>query len=657
MAKSMGLILPAIDGPASAPAKTAAAAAAPVPAKVALPPFDEKTPFNCTACTMLNSKGGRFCMVCGTKRDVEAEQKAAQAEALLRAEAEQKKKAEQKIEAYHINVTIEQGASSKNHRIEIPSRTFTVADFRSLVAKAEGLPTTSVTQLYVKAPGAASPRILIEDSKGGKLLTMADVDGLVPATAGAGAAPVMPECILVLAAETMDEALDEEDQLEYALALSEGRPPNLKKKGNPSTGCPMPTTYALLSTDVSLWDDMIATDVKEIVNKLLNPNAGGQHSDQHPDHPLFYTTKNLQEHYCDLCQQPDLTEAWRCSKCNFDICPNCMELTHVPAPVIEETKTTSGPSTSTSDNKTELVDATSWWSQCIELFREELGLELQSTVPKPIPFSEKLAKVVEKRSMFLTDAAARNTIRDVVTEVQKEEKPHHVDGDEKVETDRSSSSSALEFDTEMVQEQEQEQEQEREVEEEQQVVVDYATNPNTSSTWSVNKLASANDLIPSIFYPLATFTATKRGSPLPYPASVLLSENYAPFMHRSDLARRLKNVTTVMEWSPAVTAVTKFIRPGFDPKDDDSWTAQAYRQTIADATKSSPTSGDQKEVKQPVDLPPPKQYCVALSLAEAVSTVIVVLSRMFVISTISSLAGVCDRKHCVVSYKQLVVYL
>lgn len=227
-------------------------------------------------------------MTCGTKRDIEAEQQLLAREAALRAEADAKKRVEQKIEAYHINITVEQTGqttSAKQHRIEIPSRTFTVAAFRELVAKAEGVPVTSVTQLYVKAPGAASPRVLIDDSKGGKLLTMADVDGLLPATAAAGAAAIMPECILVLAAESVQEdEMDEEDQLEYALALSEGRTPNLKKK---------------------------ATDVKEIVRKLLNPDDGPQQSTHH-GHPLTHGTKHLQEKYCDACGVDITTEAWQC---------------------------------------------------------------------------------------------------------------------------------------------------------------------------------------------------------------------------------------------------------------------------------------------------------------------------------------------------------
>ena len=117
--------------------------------------------------------------------------------------------------------------------------------------------------------------------------------------------------------------------------------------------------------------------------------------------------------------------------------------------------------------------------------------------------------------------------------------------------DKQNTANELAFDTEMVQEQEQEQQQEQEVEEEQQVVVDHATSQGAPVPWTPQSLAKATTLVPSVFYPLNTFTPSKRSQTLPYPANVLLSENYAPFMHRSDLPRRLKNVTVVLEWKPA----------------------------------------------------------------------------------------------------------
>jgi len=44
---------------------------------------------------------------------------------------------------------------------------------------------------------------------------------------------------------------------------------------------------------------------------------------------------------------------------------------------------------------------------------------------------------------------------------------------------------------------------------------------------------------------------------LAYPASLLLSENYASQLHRSDLSRRLKNVNVLMYWRPQLESESK----------------------------------------------------------------------------------------------------
>ena len=123
----------------------------------------------------------------------------------------------------------------------------------------------------------------------------------------------------------------------------------------------------------------------------------------------------------------------------------------------------------------------------------------------------------------------------------------------------------VKFDAEVVQEQEKEQEEEEEEEEEEQVVPDYARNPAGSRPWPVTALYNAQDLVTGdqngVFYPLSCFrvrpdakTADGKhlSNSLPYPSAVLLTDNYSPYLHRSDLARRVKDAHTIMDWTPVV---------------------------------------------------------------------------------------------------------
>ena len=122
----------------------------------------------------------------------------------------------------------------------------------------------------------------------------------------------------------------------------------------------------------------------------------------------------------------------------------------------------------------------------------------------------------------------------------------------------------LSFDNEMVAEQQKEQQKEKQRQVEKQDQVRYAKYPRGATAWPVSALdtpvagvGGAGGSSTTSFYPLRKFrlSSTKDGGGrLPFPDSLLQSSNYAPLVHRSDLPRRLKNVTVLMQWaSPSLS--------------------------------------------------------------------------------------------------------
>ena len=81
---------------------------------------------------------------------------------------------------------------------------------------------------------------------------------------------------------------------------------------------------------------------------------------------------------------------------------------------------------------------------------------------------------------------------------------------------------------------------------------DYARNPKDADPWPVKRLfGSPSDLVGPNFYRVADFRVTPVSSTMEFPKELLVSNNYAPQLHRADEARRLKNVEVLLRWENA----------------------------------------------------------------------------------------------------------
>ncbi|KNC47257.1 uncharacterized protein AMSG_03687 [Thecamonas trahens ATCC 50062] len=188
-----------------------------------------------------------------------------------------------------------------------------------------------------------------------------------------------------------------------------------------------------------------------------------------------------------------------------------------------------------------------WLNVCVEIFRETLGtLQVPDVVPEPVPFSVKLRSLAFAKRAFLKDPSASLDVENVIAHVEAQEARAAAAA---AASDIDDTASALGYDAEMEQEQEQEEEAQQEVQQEEQVHVDYASTPPIATTWPVMALGSPNSLVSAVFYPLATFVLQASVPPLAFPPSMLLSENYATALHRSDLPRRLRNIDVIAEWT------------------------------------------------------------------------------------------------------------
>lgn len=184
-----------------------------------------------------------------------------------------------------------------------------------------------------------------------------------------------------------------------------------------------------------------------------------------------------------------------------------------------------------------LVDttvATTWLGKCIMVFCEELDLQVRDTVPRPVAFSEVLENIAEEHSDFLGLPGAAEAKAKVLEEAAT----------------ATTVNVDLSLGTEMVQEQEQEEDQEQQVQQTKQRVPVCAKDPTPQQPWEVAALAHPTQLITAsgTFYALADFRTRTDAEPLPFPRSVLLTDNYARRHHSHSLPRRLKNVTITLDW-------------------------------------------------------------------------------------------------------------
>ena len=197
-----------------------------------------------------------------------------------------------------------------------------------------------------------------------------------------------------------------------------------------------------------------------------------------------------------------------------------------------------------------------WLVTCIDLFREPLELTLADHVPEVISYSETLGKaVIERGDILDSDTDAADAAAKIVDELRE--------GERKLEAlqagaTKASASSATNLDSEVVQEQEQEQEQKQEVKTQKQQRTDYARNPKEIDPWPVKRLfAAPSDLVGPNFFRVADFRVTPESSSLQYPKELLVSNNFAPQLHRADEARRLKNVEVVLRWEATVQGISQ----------------------------------------------------------------------------------------------------
>eukprot|EP00467_Chlorarachnion_reptans_P010822 CAMPEP_0114525784 /NCGR_PEP_ID=MMETSP0109-20121206/22631_1 /TAXON_ID=29199 /ORGANISM="Chlorarachnion reptans, Strain CCCM449" /LENGTH=5518 /DNA_ID=CAMNT_0001707433 /DNA_START=63 /DNA_END=16619 /DNA_ORIENTATION=+ len=265
--------------------------------------------------------------------------------------------------------------------------------------------------------------------------------------------------------------------------------------------------------------------------------------------------------------------------------------------------------------KTTVDISPSWATKCIQLFREPLEFNIPETPPQNATYSSTLRDLIKAQREFLNDPAQMKEVESILNEVEREEQaqakpPSSEGGDDGKGEQEEEDAKALEFDAEMVQEQEKEQEQEQRQEIEQEVRTAFASSRHPVLQWGLKDLASAEKLVPRAFYPLRTFSLNRKSGPgLPYPKSILLSENFAPLLHRSDLARRMKNASVLVSWRPDDTGTALSLREVKGA--DANWMSAAYVEALSEREVK------EKEAAEKKIEPNPTEYCVTVSLSEA----------------------------------------
>ena len=185
--------------------------------------------------------------------------------------------------------------------------------------------------------------------------------------------------------------------------------------------------------------------------------------------------------------------------------------------------------------------------ESLAVFNESMDFALEAAVPDPTPFDEKLKKMLEDHSKFMTfeEMQVGYNVMEEVGRFAAYEKD------------------ANKLDTEQEREQEQEQQKEVQARRDQQVEVEkfvdreYSRQEETPQPWSVGVLsdekaarfsADAPDADELAFYALNEFRL-RHGQPLSFPPQLLLSRNY--FNPKWTGLRRVKNVVMLMEWAPS----------------------------------------------------------------------------------------------------------
>jgi hypothetical protein len=203
------------------------------------------------------------------------------------------------------------------------------------------------------------------------------------------------------------------------------------------------------------------------------------------------------------------------------------------------------------------VDPSKWLVDCVRLFREELDLRLNETIPKPQPFLAKLITVVRSRAQFIDDQnVSLEAVRSVLQEVNR--------GDRSGGSDKRSGR-RTNFDSEMVQEQQAEKEKAKEKESEQIYQVEHENAPRDDRPWKLRDLetgregrlgrSTARGLIDNQFKPLSEFKMVSKSKTLQFPSYMLATENHVYYQADVTHSRRLKNVEVLMQWIPQLNEV------------------------------------------------------------------------------------------------------
>eukprot|EP01107_Rhizomastix_libera_P015447 TRINITY_DN5841_c0_g1_i1.p1 TRINITY_DN5841_c0_g1~~TRINITY_DN5841_c0_g1_i1.p1 ORF type:complete len:4156 (-),score=944.82 TRINITY_DN5841_c0_g1_i1:134-11092(-) len=188
-----------------------------------------------------------------------------------------------------------------------------------------------------------------------------------------------------------------------------------------------------------------------------------------------------------------------------------------------------------------------WLKKCVKLFREDVIYSVDSIVPLQHQYGEKILELVERNKSFI-DKSFAERISSIISNIV-EVSQHNSASKE------SDSEYRLGLNTEVVheQEQQQEQQQEEEAEEEEQKACAYSRDDEQHNPWQVERLS----IVPTCklggdeaFYMFSDFYIHDQGRKLPFPAFLLLSDNFFRPRWLGLGDRRLKNASIVMEWVP-----------------------------------------------------------------------------------------------------------
>lgn len=181
--------------------------------------------------------------------------------------------------------------------------------------------------------------------------------------------------------------------------------------------------------------------------------------------------------------------------------------------------------------------------ESLEVFDEPIDFSLDSTVPDPVPFSQKLRELLDEHSAFVETPEQRLVADSVLEEVAK--------------YSATDGRTMERLDSEQEREQEQEQEKEVRSKREQEIEIEkfvdreYTRSDETQKAWHVSALldspAPHEHAGGHPFFPLKEFKL-RYGEPLQYPEFMACSRNY--FNPNWTGLRRVKNVVMALEYSP-----------------------------------------------------------------------------------------------------------